>query len=100
MLCYIRAYPCYIRAYPFVAEMTRAQQFFLIVASANYPNFLSVKWFLTDVLPLIPSVNVKIVGNVDLEFICKRQNCIVSIRTVSSARLTTLLGIIPKPWPS
>ena len=64
-------YPCMPVLYPcmpVLAGMTRAQQFFLIVASANYPNFLSVKWFLTDVLPLIQNVNVKIVGNVDLEF--------------------------------
>ncbi len=64
-------YPCISALYPcmpVVAHMTGAQQFFLIVASANYPNFLSVKWFLTDVLPLVPSINVKIVGNVDLEF--------------------------------
>jgi polysaccharide biosynthesis protein PslH len=64
-------YPCISvshRCGPVLAEITRAERFFLIVASGNYPNFLSVKWFLTDVMPLIQSVNVKIVGNVDLEF--------------------------------
>ncbi len=64
-------YPCIPVLYPCIpvlVETTRAEQFFLIVASANYPNFLSVKWFLTDVLPLIQSINVKIVGNIDLQF--------------------------------
>jgi len=61
-------YPCIPVLYPYIPVVAGAQQFFIIVASANYPNFLGVKWFLTDVLPLIPSVNVKIVGNVYLAF--------------------------------
>lgn len=40
----------------------------LIVASANYPNFLGVAWFLTEVLPHVPDAPVKIIGNVDQEF--------------------------------
>jgi polysaccharide biosynthesis protein PslH len=41
---------------------------FIIVASANYPNYLSVVWFLTEVLPLVPDVPVRIIGNIDQEF--------------------------------
>jgi glycosyltransferase involved in cell wall biosynthesis len=40
----------------------------IIVASANYPNYLGVAWFLTEVLPLAPDVPVRIIGNIDLEF--------------------------------
>jgi glycosyltransferase involved in cell wall biosynthesis len=39
----------------------------IIVASANYPNFLSLRWFLREVLPLAPSVPVQILGNIDRE---------------------------------
>jgi glycosyltransferase involved in cell wall biosynthesis len=41
---------------------------FIIVASANYANFLDVSWFLTEVLPLAPGVPVKILGNIDRAF--------------------------------
>ncbi|PNG26811.1 glycosyltransferase [Methylocella silvestris] len=41
---------------------------FIIVASANYANFLGVVWFLEQVLPLAPNVAVKIIGNIDREF--------------------------------
>ncbi|ACK49903.1 glycosyl transferase group 1 [Methylocella silvestris BL2] len=41
---------------------------FIIVASANYANFLGVVWFLEEVLPLAPNVAVKIIGNIDREF--------------------------------
>jgi glycosyltransferase involved in cell wall biosynthesis len=40
----------------------------IIVASANYPNFLGVAWFLTEVLPHVPDAPVKIIGNIDQEF--------------------------------
>jgi glycosyltransferase involved in cell wall biosynthesis len=40
----------------------------LIVASANYPNFLGVVWFLNEILPHVPDVSVKIIGNIDQEF--------------------------------
>lgn len=40
----------------------------IIVASANYPNFLGVAWFLTEVMPHIPDTPVKIIGNIDQEF--------------------------------
>ncbi|HUI20148.1 MAG TPA: glycosyltransferase [Methylocella sp.] len=39
----------------------------IIVASANYPNFLGLSWFLQEVLPLAPGVPVRILGNIDLE---------------------------------
>lgn len=37
----------------------------IIVASANYTNFLSLAWFLEEVLPLAPGVSIKILGNID-----------------------------------
>jgi polysaccharide biosynthesis protein PslH len=40
----------------------------IIVASANYPNFLGVAWFLTEVMPHIRDLPVKIIGNIDQEF--------------------------------
>jgi glycosyltransferase involved in cell wall biosynthesis len=40
----------------------------ILVASANYPNFLGVRWFLQEVLPLAPEVPVKIYGNIDRMF--------------------------------
>ncbi len=40
----------------------------VIVASANYANFLGLVWFLTEVLPLAPDIPVRIYGNVDQEF--------------------------------
>lgn len=39
----------------------------IIVASANYPNFLGLRWFLREVLPLAPNVPVQILGNIDRE---------------------------------
>ena len=39
----------------------------IIVASANYPNFLGLCWFLREVLPLAPGVPVQILGNIDRE---------------------------------
>jgi hypothetical protein len=40
---------------------------FLVVASANYPNYLSVCWLLERVLPLAEPVHLAIVGNIDSE---------------------------------
>jgi glycosyltransferase involved in cell wall biosynthesis len=40
----------------------------VIVASANYANFRSLVWFLTEVLPLAPGLPVRIYGNVHQEF--------------------------------
>jgi glycosyltransferase involved in cell wall biosynthesis len=39
----------------------------IIVASANYPNYLGLLWFLREVLPLAQDVPVKILGNIDRE---------------------------------
>ncbi|WOJ88775.1 glycosyltransferase [Methylocapsa polymorpha] len=41
---------------------------FIIIASANYANFLGVAWFLREVLPLAPDIPVKILGNIDGAF--------------------------------
>lgn len=43
----------------------------IIVASANHANFLSVAWFLNEVLPLVPDVPVQILGNIDREFLSR-----------------------------
>jgi glycosyltransferase involved in cell wall biosynthesis len=37
----------------------------LIVASANYPNYQGVAWFLEEVLPLVPEARVRIIGDID-----------------------------------
>lgn len=37
----------------------------IIVASANYPNFLGIKWFLSEVMPLVGAVPIRIVGNIN-----------------------------------
>jgi polysaccharide biosynthesis protein PslH len=37
----------------------------IIVASAHSANFLSLVWFLKEVLPLAPGVPVRILGNID-----------------------------------
>lgn len=37
----------------------------VIVASDNYANFVSLRWFLTEVQPLAPEVPVAIYGNID-----------------------------------
>jgi polysaccharide biosynthesis protein PslH len=40
----------------------------IIVASANCPNFLGLRWFLQEVLPLVPKIPVQIFGNIDRLF--------------------------------
>ncbi len=40
----------------------------IIVASAHYPNFLDLCWFLQKVLPLVPKIPVQIFGNIDRMF--------------------------------
>ena len=40
----------------------------VIVASANYPNYLGLRWFLREVMPLASAVPVRILGNIDREF--------------------------------
>jgi polysaccharide biosynthesis protein PslH len=56
--------------YPAVAAMPAgaAGGESIIVASANYPNFLGLRWFLQEVLPLVPELAVKIYGNIDRMF--------------------------------
>jgi polysaccharide biosynthesis protein PslH len=36
----------------------------IIVASSNYPNYLGLKWFLSEVMPLAGDIPVRIVGNI------------------------------------
>ncbi|MGO9007991.1 MAG: glycosyltransferase [Beijerinckiaceae bacterium] len=40
----------------------------IIVASANYPNYLGVAWFLCEVRPLVAEVQIHIIGNIDQMF--------------------------------
>jgi glycosyltransferase involved in cell wall biosynthesis len=49
------------------ARWTEHRHYFLAVASANYPNYLSITWLLERVLPLADPINLAIVGNVDHE---------------------------------
>lgn len=60
----------HVLVFPAVEPMStgRGGSSIIIVASANYPNLLSVIWFLNEVLPLVPDTQVKIVGNIDQEF--------------------------------
>jgi glycosyltransferase involved in cell wall biosynthesis len=52
--------------YPAVAPAPLSEgREIVIVASDNYANFVSLRWFLTEVLPLAPGVRVKIYGNID-----------------------------------
>ncbi|PWB81424.1 MAG: glycosyl transferase family 1 [Methylocystaceae bacterium] len=37
----------------------------IIVASDNYANYVSLRWFLQEVLPLAPQADVEIYGNID-----------------------------------
>lgn len=38
----------------------------IIVASDNYANYVSLRWFLQEVLPLAPNAPVEIFGNIDV----------------------------------
>lgn len=53
--------------YPAVAPVPRGPggREIVIVASDNYGNFVSLRWFLTQVLPLAGGVPVAIYGNID-----------------------------------
>jgi glycosyltransferase involved in cell wall biosynthesis len=52
--------------YPAVAEAPRARgREVIIVASDNYANFVSLRWFLKEVVPLAPEARVAIYGNID-----------------------------------
>jgi len=55
--------------YPAVAAVPPGQGGgdLLIVASANYPNFAGVRWFLEEVWPHARDLPVRILGNVDRE---------------------------------
>lgn len=37
----------------------------IMVASSNYPNYLDLKWFLTEVMPHLEGLKIRIVGNID-----------------------------------
>jgi hypothetical protein len=52
---------------PIEAQASDNPSGLILVASANYANFLSVVWFLEKVLPLAPEVPVRIIGNIDRE---------------------------------
>jgi polysaccharide biosynthesis protein PslH len=56
--------------YPAVKSVAanRGGRDLIIVASDNYPNFLSVAWFLEEVRPRARDVAIKIIGNIDQAF--------------------------------
>lgn len=52
--------------YPAVPEAPRARgREIVIVASDNYANYLSLRWFLEEVVPKAPGARVGIYGNID-----------------------------------
>jgi glycosyltransferase involved in cell wall biosynthesis len=53
--------------YPAVpaVELGQGGDEIVIVASDNYANYVSIRWFLTEVAPLAPEVPVSIYGNID-----------------------------------
>ena len=55
----------HVLLFPAVAPMPFGQgDDTIIVASSNYPNFLGIKWFLSEVMPLAGDIPVRIVGNI------------------------------------
>lgn len=52
--------------FPAVPEVTRARgRNIIIVASDNYANYVSIRWFLQEVVPLAGDARVEIYGNID-----------------------------------
>ena len=52
--------------FPAVPEVTRARgRNVIIVASDNYANYISIRWFLQEVVPLADGARVEIYGNID-----------------------------------
>jgi polysaccharide biosynthesis protein PslH len=61
----------------------------IIVASANYPNFLGLRWFLREVLPLAPGVTVRIFGNIDRELQSRTPHLYKANAALFSGRVET-----------
>ncbi len=56
----------HVLLFPAVSAMPLSRgQDIVIVASSNYPNFLGLKWFLSEVMPQAGDIPVRIVGNID-----------------------------------
>src|SRR5262249_4457898 len=85
--------------YPSVFTPTtcRSTHYFLIVASANYPNFLSVAWFLRRVLPLCHPIQVHIVGNVDFEFQSRLPGLYERYKSLFRGRVPDLTSYYDEP---
>lgn len=62
----------------------------IIVASANYPNYLSAMWFLTEIRPLAPDVPVRIIGNIDQIFRAQAPALFAQHRELFSGRVDDL----------
>ncbi len=55
----------HVLLFPAVAPMPAgAGDGIMIVASSNYPNYLGLKWFLSEVMPRASDIPVRIVGNI------------------------------------
>ncbi|HEY0146659.1 MAG TPA: glycosyltransferase [Methylovirgula sp.] len=55
----------HVLLFPAVAPMPAgAGDGIIIVASSNYPNYLGLKWFLSEVMPQAGDIPVRIVGNI------------------------------------
>ncbi|MEW6437087.1 MAG: glycosyltransferase [Pseudomonadota bacterium] len=56
----------HVLLFPAVSPMPLSRgNHIVIVASANYPNFLGLKWFLSEVMPQVGDSPVRIIGNID-----------------------------------
>jgi glycosyltransferase involved in cell wall biosynthesis len=57
----------HVLLFPAVAPMpASAGDGIIIVASSNYPNYLGLEWFLSEVMPRVDDITVRIVGNIYL----------------------------------
>ena len=65
----------------------------ILVASANYPNYLSATWFLTEVLPLACDVPVRIIGNIDQIFRAEAPTLFAQHLELFSGRIDNLEGV-------
>ena len=64
----------------------------IMVASANYPNYLSASWFLSEVRPLAPDVPIRIIGNIDQIFRAQAAALFARHAELFSGRIDDLEG--------
>jgi glycosyltransferase involved in cell wall biosynthesis len=64
----------------------------IIVASANYPNYLSLKWFLEKVRPRAAEVPLRIIGNIDQIFKARAPELFAEHSGLFCGRIDDLAG--------